>query len=129
MSVDRVGRSRLERADVTTSAVRSGDTTLISRRTSSSVSGINCRAACKESDRRGGPAIIAKWTKLGVGAVQTARRCKVATGVRADVVTAIRESAEAVTTRKTVGQDRVQNGRDGASRDVNCATLANTIAS
>src|SRR6266516_8162656 len=99
MSVDRVERRRLEleRADVTTGTVGSEDSTLVNCRTSGRVARIDCRAAGKERDRRGGTAMIAKWTELGIGVIQTASRGKVATAIRADVVTGISENAKAVT--------------------------------
>src|SRR5260370_35710397 len=87
MSVDRIGGRRLERPDVTTSAERSGDSTLINCRTSRGVARIDRRAAGKERDRRGATPIIHKWAKLGIGGIPTSRRGKVATGAKADVVT------------------------------------------
>src|SRR5437879_13758574 len=110
MSVNREGRSRFKCADVTTCAVGSRDATLVSQRTSSSISAIHCWTAGKKRDRRGGTAIITQRTKFGIGAVQTAWRGKVTACVRNDIVTSINEVAKAVTTRRTVGQDRGQNG-------------------
>ncbi len=104
MSVDRIRWSRFKRADVTTGAVGSGDTSLISRGTSGQVSRIDCQAAGKERDRRGRTAVIPKRAKLGVGAIQTACCGKVATGVGSDVVTGIGKGAKAVTSDRLLAR-------------------------
>ena len=127
MSVDRVGRRRFKRADVTTRAVGSGDSTLIGRGTGGSVSRIDRRAVGKKRNRRGGTTVIPKWAKLGVGAVQTVRRGKIATVIRADVVTGIRESAEAIAARQAVRHDRVYHDYDRACRNVKGTTLTGTV--
>src|SRR5207247_6241326 len=80
MSVDRVKRRRLEleRADVTTGAVGSEDSTLVNCRTSGRVARIDRRAAGKERDRRGGPAKFPNWPGFGLGVFRLPGRVKFA---------------------------------------------------